>query len=80
MGQGLSYGALEQAGKVGDILDTYLLCRLCDRVVMIPEQVRRKLDAGQGHIVGQVAVHFPVEPVRQIRATQVEAGSRRGKG
>lgn len=54
-------------------MDTYLLCRLCDRVVMIPEQVRRKLDAGQGHIVGQVAVHFPVEPVGQIGAAQVEA-------
>ena len=54
--------------RVKYILDTYLLCRLCDRVVMIPEQVRRKLDAGQGHIVGQVTVHVPVEPVRQIRA------------
>ena len=54
--------------RVGYNRDTYLLCRLCDRVVMIPEQVRRKLDAGQGHIVGQVAVHFPEEPVRQIRA------------
>lgn len=51
--------------RVGYNRDTYLLCRLCDRVVMIPEQVRRKLDAGQGHIVGQVAVHFPVEPVGQ---------------
>ena len=80
MRQRLSYGALEQESKVEDILDTYLLCRLCDRVVMIPAQVRRKLDAGQGHIVGQVAVHFPVEPVGQIRAAQVEAGSQRGKG
>lgn len=80
VGQRLSYGALEQESKVEDILDTYLLCRLCDRVVMIPAQVRRKLDAGQGHIVGQVAVHFPVEPVGQIRAAQVEAGSQRGKG
>ena len=68
MRQRLSYGALEQESKVEDILDTYLLCRLYDRVVMIPEQVRRKLDAGQGHIVGQVAVYFPVEPVGQIRA------------
>ncbi len=66
--------------RVGYNRDTYLLCRLCDRVVMIPEQVRRKLDAGQGHIVGQVAVHFPVEPVGQIRAAQVETGSQRGKG
>ena len=66
--------------RVGYNRDTYLLCRLCDRVVMIPAQVRRKLDAGQGHIVGQVAVHFPVEPVGQIRAAQVEAGSQRGKG
>lgn len=66
--------------RVGYNRDTYLLCRLCDRVVMIPEQVRRKLDAGQGHIVGQVAVYFPVEPVGQIRAAQVEAGSQRGKG
>lgn len=66
--------------RVGYNRDTYLLCRLCDRVVMIPEQVRRKLDAGQGHIVGQVAVHFPVELVGQIRAAQVEAGSQRGKG
>ena len=49
--------------RVGYNRDTYLLCRLCDRVAMIPEQVRRKLDVGQGHIVGQVAVHFPVEPV-----------------
>ena len=80
MGRRFSYGALEQEGKVEDILDTYLLCRLCDRVVMIPEQVRRKLDAGQGHTVGQVVVHFPVEPVGQIRAAQVEAGSQRGKG
>ena len=48
--------------------------------MMIPEQVRRKLDAGQGHIVGQVAVYLPVEPVGQIRAAQVEAGSKRGKG
>ena len=38
------------------------------------------MDVGQGHIVGQVAVHFPVEPVRQIRAAQVEAGGQRGKG
>ena len=52
--------------RVGYNRDTYLLCRLCDRVVMIPEQVRRKLDAGQGHIVGQVAVHFPVEPVSAV--------------
>ena len=66
--------------RVGYNRDTYLLCRQCDRVVMIPEQVRRKQDAGQGHIVGQVAVHFPVEPVGQIRAAQVEAGSQRGKG
>ena len=66
--------------RVGYNRDTYILCRLCDRVVMIPEQVRRKLDAGQGHIVGQVAVHFPVEQVGQIRAAQVEAGSQRGKG
>ena len=49
--------------RVGYNRDTYILCRLCDRVVMIPEQVRRKLDAGQGHIVGQVAVRFPVEQV-----------------
>ena len=48
--------------------------------MMIPEQVCRKLDAGQGHIVGQVAVYLPVEPVGQIRAAQVEAGSKRGKG
>lgn len=54
--------------RVGYNRDTYLLCRLCDRVAMIPEQVRRKLDVGQGHIVGQVAVYFPVEPVGQIRA------------
>ncbi len=40
--------------RVGYNRDTYLLCRLCDRVAMIPEQVRRKLDVGQGHIVGQV--------------------------
>ena len=54
--------------RVGYNRDTYLLCGLRDRVMMIPEQVRRILDAGQGHIVGQVTVHFPVEPVRQIRA------------
>lgn len=59
LGRGLSHGALEQTGKVGDIRDTYLLCCLCDRVVVIPEQVRRKLDVGQGHIVGQVAVYLP---------------------
>lgn len=45
--------------RVGYNRNTYLLCRLCDRVVMIPEQVRRKLDAGQGHIVGQIAVYLP---------------------
>ena len=66
--------------RVGNIRDTYLLCGLRDRVMMIPEQVRRKLDAGQGHIVGQVAVYLPVEPIGQIRAAQVEAGSKRGKG
>lgn len=61
--------------RVGYIRDTYPLCGMRDRVVMIPEQVRRKLDAGQGHIVGQVAMHFPVEPVGQIRAAQVEAAA-----
>ena len=39
------HGAFEQAGKVGDIRDTYLLCGLRDRVMMIPEQVRRKSSA-----------------------------------
>lgn len=46
LGRRLSHGALEQTGKVGDIRDTYLLCGLRDRVMMIPEQVCRKLDAG----------------------------------
>ena len=54
MGQCLSYGALEQAGKVGDIRDTYLLCGLRDRVMMIPEQVRRKLAQGIGPSFGLV--------------------------
>ena len=45
LGRCLSHGALEQTGKVGDIRDTYLLRGLRDRVMMIPEQVRRKSSA-----------------------------------
>lgn len=45
---------LEQTGKVGDIRDTYLLCGLRDRVMMIPEQVRRKLAQGVGPSFGLV--------------------------
>lgn len=40
--------------RVGYNRDTYLLCRLCDRVVMIPEQVRRKLAQGVGPSFGLV--------------------------
>ena len=54
LGRCLSHGVLEQAGKVGDIRDTYLLCGLRDRVMMIPEQVRRKLAQGIGPSFGLV--------------------------
>lgn len=54
LGRCLSHGALEQAGKVGNIRDTYLLCGLRDRVMMIPAQVRRKLAQGIGPSFGLV--------------------------
>ena len=39
---------------MGDIRDTYLLCGLRDRVMMIPEQLRRKLAQGIGPSFGLV--------------------------
>ena len=40
--------------RVGYNRDTYLLCGLRDRVMMIPEQVRRKLAQGIGPSFGLV--------------------------
>lgn len=40
--------------RVGYIRDTYLLCGLRNRVMMIPEQVRRKLAQGVGPSFGLV--------------------------
>ena len=60
--------------RVGDNRDTYLLCRLCDRVAMIPEQVRRKLAQGIGPSFGLVLM-VALDYNEQLGATQPFEGA-----